>query len=99
MYFFKTKYILKIWILKIYIYYSSTIKEENDLNLNTNKKIKGLKNYKPFLEMKENIFFDKNSFYSDKNITIKRNNNNNFNENKEIKEIKKKMKKKYFFWK
>ena len=76
------------------IIYSSTIKEENDLNMHAhiNKKIKRLKNYKPFLDMKENIFFDKNSFHCDKNNTFKRN-NNNINENKEITKNKKKLKK------
>jgi hypothetical protein len=77
--------------------YSSTIKEENDLNLHAhaNKKIKRLKNYKPFLEMKENIFFDKDSYYSEKNYASKRNINiiNNINENIEIKTKKKKLKK------
>ena len=77
--------------------YSSTIKEENDLNLHAhaNKKIKRLKHYKPFLEMKENIFFDKDSYYSEKNYASKRNINiiNNINENIENKTKKKKLKK------
>ena len=59
--------------------YISKIKEENDnkIKVNESKDLKRLKRFIPSLEYKDNIFFDKGSFYSDINYTIKSSDNDN----------------------
>ena len=72
--------------------YRSIIREEVDIKLKPkiNQKIKKIKNFKPSLNNNEDIFFDKESCFSDMNYAIKRNdnkkeNNNNIEDNKMVK--------------
>ena len=77
--------------------YSSVIREENDIyfQARTNKNIKRLNNLRQYLEMKDNIFFDKDSYYSDINLANRRNNeiNNDAGEIIKIKNKKRNLKK------